>query len=214
MEEQIIIGQTYGHWTVISGPTGGGHGLHYNWECECVCGVRRMVRSVTLRKKYGGCGCIGREANRKNNTTHGYFGTRLYRIWSGIKRRCNNKTDHSYQNYGAKGVKMFSEWSADFAVFCSWAMANGYQDQLTIDRIDTYGNYEPSNCRWVDFVVQNNNTRRTRFLTAFGETKPLSYWAKDERCKVCWNTLATRIQKGWDHERSIACPPFQCHSAQ
>lgn len=90
---------------------------------------------------------------------HGQRGTRIYRIWKGMRSRCNTRRDTDYRFYGAKGVKVCAEWSS-FTMFRAWALAHGYTDSLTIDRINPFGDYEPGNCRWTTMAVQRQNTRR------------------------------------------------------
>ena len=90
-----------------------------------------------------------------------------------MKDRCYNPKDKAYKNYGERGIHICDEWLNDFKSFETWSMENGYQDNLTIDRIDVNGNYEPSNCRWVDMKTQNSNTRRNFFL-----------WYNDKWCTV------------------------------
>ena len=85
--------------------------------------------------------------------------TRLYNIWRGIKKRCGLPTAHAYENYGGRGICVCAEWRESFEAFRDWALANGYRDDLTLDRIDNDRGYEPSNCRWVSWVVQENNKR-------------------------------------------------------
>lgn len=95
---------------------------------------------------------------KNHNYVHGMKGTRLYRIWSGMKTRCLNSNDYHYKWYGARGIGICEEW-LEFKPFCDWALANGYQDNLTIDRIDNDGNYNPMNCRWVTQTEQCQNHR-------------------------------------------------------
>lgn len=94
------------------------------------------------------------EANYK----HGECSTRLYHCWNGIKQRCNNLNATQYQWYGSKGIKICDEWQNSFAAFRGWALANGYKEDLTIDRIDNDGNYEPSNCQWI--TMSENSKKR------------------------------------------------------
>jgi hypothetical protein len=128
--------------------------------------------------------------------------------WNGMKARCSIISNTNYKNYGGRGVKVCDEWVDNYKAFRGWALQNGYSDELTIDRIDNDGNYEPGNCRWVTADEQARNKRSTVRLTAFGETKPMLEWLKDKRCVVSRDTLARRIRDGYDHESSISCPIF------
>ena len=96
----------------------------------------------------------GKEASR---FTHGLIKTRLYGIWSNIKARCFNPNATRFERYGARGITICPEWKDDFQIFYDWAMSHGYADNLTIDRINPDGNYEPNNCRWVTYIKQNKN---------------------------------------------------------
>ena len=101
---------------------------------------------------------------------HGLCGTRLYRIRKYMLRRCNNPNCHSYQDYGARGIKVCQEWAdkeTGAEAFVTWALANGYRDDLSIDRVDTNGDYSPNNCRWADKATQARNTRAPKNRTGF-----------------------------------------------
>lgn len=145
---------------------------HTMWTCQCDCG--KIINVYASHLKSGAsvsCGCLSKERISKLNLSHGNTNTRLYHIWGGIKTRCYNKQSSSYRLYGDKGVIVCNEWLGKngFINFYNWSMSNGYSDDLTIDRIDNNGNYEPSNCRWADKKTQSNNTRRTVFLEYNGE---------------------------------------------
>lgn len=112
----------------------------------------------------------------KNHVTHGMSNTRLYRIYRDMRNRCNGLKKKDYDNYYARGITYCKEWET-FEGFRDWALSNGYRDDLTIDRIDVDGNYEPSNCRWITRAEQNSNTRQNRFITYNGETHTLKQWA-------------------------------------
>lgn len=129
------------------------------------------------------------------NKTHGLTKTRLYTTWGGMKARCNDKND---KDYGGRGIKVCDEWQ-EFEPFYQWALNNGYQDNLTIDRIDVNGDYEPNNCRWATKKEQGRNTRFNRYLTYKGETKTMSEWCEIYNIKQ--NTASTRIRLGWDLDR-------------
>ncbi|MBO7715855.1 MAG: hypothetical protein J6S85_19990 [Methanobrevibacter sp.] len=125
--------------------------------------------------------------------THGQRHTKLYKVWEGMKRRCFNKNDHSYKHYGGKGIKVCKEW-LHFPPFFEWAKANGYKEGLTIDRIDSNGNYEPKNCRWVSHKVQNRNYSRNHMITYNGETRCLADWA--DFFKINRATVLFRLKQG------------------
>lgn len=108
----------------------------------------------------------------------GIRNTRLYRIWLAMKNRCQNEKNLRYKDYGGRGIKVCNEWRNDFQTFYDWAMSNGYSDDLTIDRIDNNGNYEPSNCRWITTKEQNNNSRRCHVVEWDGEKHNITEWSK------------------------------------
>lgn len=133
-------------------------------------------------------------------TKHRMCHTRIYQIWNAMKQRCSNPKAISYPRYGAKGISVCPEWE-DFIGFYNWAMANGYEDHLTIDRIDGNGNYEPSNCRWTTKKEQQNNTSYNRRYTYNGETLTISQWA--EKAEMPRNMLNKRLLRGWDIEKAL-----------
>lgn len=132
---------------------------------------------------------------------HGGYGTRLYEIWRSLKKRCLNPKTEQYSNYGGRGITVCDEWRDSFQAFYDWAMANGYRDDLTLDRIDGNGNYEPSNCRWATWKEQQNNRRNNHFITYNGETKTLKQWS--EQVGIDWDILYSRLKKGWSVEKAL-----------
>lgn len=129
---------------------------------------------------------------------------RLYRIWANMRTRCNNPNFTKYEDYGGRGIKVCQEWQR-FELFYEWAMANGYADTLTLDRIDNDNGYSPTNCRWVTQTEQCNNKRNNHLLTYNGETLTIAQWAK--RLGVNYFSLHDRITKlGWSAEKAISTP--------
>lgn len=123
-----------------------------------------------------------------------------------MKNRCYNKNNTAYENYGGRGIGVCQEWLDDFINFYQWTMANGYRDDLTLDRIDVNGNYEPSNCRWATQETQCNNKRDNAKVTYKGETKTITQWARE--LNIHPNTLYSRIEKlDWDIDRAFSEKP-------
>lgn len=148
---------------------------HARYLCKCECGNEIKVRGHDLRTgNTKSCGCLKKETSVLVNITHGMGNTRLYRIWRGMKQRCKCESQASYKNYGGRGITVCDEWENDFKTFYDWAMVNGYKDNLTIDRKDVNGNYEPSNCKWATYKEQANN-RRNRRVEKYRESKSCAY---------------------------------------
>lgn len=160
-----LTGQKFGRLTVIKKVGIDKYGKSI-WLCKCDCGNEKEVKSDNLRRGVTkSCGCYNIDMLKRRDKTqisnlnkkHGKYKTRLYRIWQAMKERCYNPNRWNYDKYGGKGIVVCDEWRNDFMNFYNWAMANGYNDNLSIDRIDNNGNYEPSNCRWTDCCMQGYN---------------------------------------------------------
>jgi len=138
---------------------------------------------------------------------------RLYAVWQGMKRRCNNPSNNSFNDYGGRGISVCEEWENNYECFKTWALSNGYdptakQWECTLDRIDNDGNYEPNNCRWVPLITQANNKRNNKFYTCNGETKTLSEWARNKGLSV--QTLHSRINRyGYSIEEALSLKPLK-----
>lgn len=154
MKKIDLTGMTFNHLKVVeeSGRNKNGQVI---WLCECDCGNLSKVNGYNLRNdKIKSCGCRKTESNTK----HGQRKTRLYKIWSDMKRRCDNPKAPQYEYYGGRGIEYCQDWGK-FIPFYQWAIESGYNDSLTIDRIDSDGNYEPDNCRWATKEEQSRNQR-------------------------------------------------------
>lgn len=140
------------------------------WLCRCDCGNTKVVRAAMLTSgRSTDCGCVLKEKFRVQSE-HSVKKDRLYRVWGGMKKRCYNKNDHAYKNYGGRGIEVCDEWRDDYRAFREWAYSTGYdknakRGECTIDRINNDGNYEPSNCRWVNAKVQANNRRKRKAVS-------------------------------------------------
>ena len=147
------------------------------------------------------CGCVGRKHSREAKIKHDGRHTRLYSIWCNMKNRCYNKNVRSYKTYGARGIMVCDEWKNDFQAFHDWAVQSGYRDDLTIDRIDNDGNYDPTNCKWSTPLEQANNTSRSTMLTYKGKTMSLADWARE--LGMNQGTLRSRIRNNWPTEKAL-----------
>lgn len=193
-----LTGNRYGKLTVISRAknkkrkTGGSRTM---WKCQCECGNIITVESSHLKSGHSkSCGCITKK--------HGKFGTRIYKIWDSMYQRCYNRNNQAYKNYGGRGITVCDEWLHNFQSFYDWAMSNGYADDLTIDRKDVNGNYEPSNCRWATDVEQHNNTRANRYIEFNGETHTIAEWSRITGIND--STLRSRLgEYKWSIERAL-----------
>lgn len=182
---------------------------HPIWLFKCDCGETKEIIVYSVSSGHTqSCGCLNREiiCNQKANLRHGYCGTRLYRTWKGIRQRCNaNENDKNFKWYSSKGIKVCNEWN-DFETFKNWAFENGYNDSLTIDRIDVNGDYEPSNCRWATYKEQANNKSNNVFYSAYGETHNIEDWCKITGLARC--TIYVRLRKfHGDFEKAISTKP-------
>lgn len=154
----VFSGDRYGRLTIISA-SNKRNGLRY-FLCKCDCGNIIDTRFVMLRSgQTKSCGCYRDENNKVSGYKHGFKKTRLYRCWADMKRRCLTPGNSSFKWYGERGISVCIEW-LDFDVFKNWALQNSYSDNLTIDRIDVNGNYEPGNCRWITIQEQQKNKRK------------------------------------------------------
>lgn len=170
------------------------------YRCLCDCGRPHIARSSNLKAgRTSNCGCSRYKHNGRSR--NGNKTSRLYYIWESMRQRCTNPASTSYHNYGGRGIGVCTEWS-DFGPFYDWAMLNGYEPHLTIDRIDNDGDYTPENCHWATHKDQARNTRANRLVTFRGDTKCVMEWAEILDINVV--TLHARLFRyGWPIERAL-----------
>lgn len=191
-----LTGKTFNHLTAITEIGKNSNGT-YIWSCVCSCGNKTKASTSDLvRSNIKSCGCIQGTWSK----THGKAKTRIYRIWSNMKNRCTNKNLDSYKYYGGRGITVYDEW-LKFENFNEWSMENGYDDHLTLDRVDNNKGYGPDNCRWASRSQQMNNTRQNTKVEINGENKTIAEWA--EETNINYSTLYNRYWRGDRGEKLI-----------
>lgn len=194
-----LTGRRFSRWTVIERApdhiSSGGYKFTA-WKCRCDCGNEKVVLSNALISgRSESCGCLHAEHQadiaRSNFKTHGSSKTRLYHIWAGMRKRCYDQSASNYSNYGGRGIKVCDEWNSGYGQFRDWALAHGYRDGLSIDRIDVDGDYTPDNCRWADRVLQANNRRTSVCYEYNGVTHTIAELARlyNLNYKSLWKKL-------------------------
>lgn len=187
-----LTGQRFGRLIVIK-RDGVTDSKHTRWLCKCDCGNFSYVSKVNLKNgSTKSCGCLKKE--RFTNYKHGKVTNKLYYIYNGMKSRCYNHNNKAYKYYGERGINICDEWldkKNGFISFYNWAIQNGYKENLSIDRIDVNGNYEPDNCRWATNIMQANNKRTNVKISFNNETHTLREWSKI--LNIPYGTLQDRI---------------------
>ena len=194
MIDYSIIGKRFGRLVVLDLDHVSEKNHNSWWKCQCDCGREVVVYRGSLTSGDSiSCGCYHREHVRDFSKTHGMSSTPLYSTWSGMVQRCTNPNAKNYERYGGRGVTVCSEWD-DFKNFHDWAVTHGYEQGLTIDRKDNDLGYSPDNCRWVDRITQQNNTRRNKLVTFNGETRSIAEWSRI--LGINHETLQYRVNRG------------------
>ena len=195
-----MIGKTFGSWAVLERKENDKKN-NARFLCKCKCGKEKIVYKQSLVHGISkSCGCNNYKNLRVTPTRHGMSGTPIHTVWTHMRSRCLNSRNKNYKNYGGRGIKICSEWDV-FENFYEWSMNNGYRKELSIDRIDNDGNYEPSNCRWATNKVQQNNTRITRKIMINGTQKTISELVNETGIPRA--TLYARITKNYPAEKLL-----------
>ena len=203
-----LANQKYGYLTPIK-PIGRNKNGYAIWLCKCECGNECQVAyPYLIRGNTKSCGCYRRKTSSEkmkklHKPIHGLHGTRLYNIYNGMKARCYNPKSHKYKNYGGRGVTICNDWLGKngFINFKNWAFANGYQNNLTIDRINVNGNYEPDNCRWADITTQENNRTNNTIYEFKGIKHTQKEWADILGCHR--STINRSLKRGLSFEEIV-----------
>jgi hypothetical protein len=178
------------------------------WKCICDCGKTVTVSTQNLRQgNTKSCGCLKKAFVSQINYKHGKKGTRLYNVWKDMKKRCYYSKASNYKYYGGRNITICDEWLGEYGFenFSLWALANGYSDELTIDRIDSNKNYCPENCRWITIAEQQKNRRNN--VLYYYDGKKLSAREWSEITGIDLGVLLNRLYSlGWNVERALTEP--------
>lgn len=203
---EINSGDKFGKWTIIEeiAPKIISKKPRRMFRCKCECGNIGEVQLACLRNGHStSCGCEQKKRASETQTKHGLAEKHpLYCTWKNMKKRCNNPNTSEYKNYGGRGISVCESWSNNFQEFYNWAINSGWSKELTIDRIDTNGNYCPENCRWATIEVQLNNTTKNHYIEYNGETYTLSTLAK--YLNIPYNIVRYRLSNcKWNIEQLL-----------
>lgn len=199
MLKNDLTGMRFGKLTVIE-YLGRKHHSSY-WKCQCDCG--NIVECYYGNLKRGtttSCGCMRSFYARQSRNCHGESTSRLYKEWSTMKGRCYNKNASGYERYGGRGIRVCKEWG-EYWPFREWAYSHGYEDNLSLDRIDVDGDYSPDNCKWITMFDQQSNKRTNRFIEYGGQKKTISQWAR--YLGIGTGAIRYRLSAGWSPEECL-----------
>lgn len=193
-----MTGMRFGRLVAISKTNERSANGSVKWLFRCDCGNEVVIDGSSVRNgSVKSCGCYHVECatmQGANKRVHGREPERLYNIWCGMKSRCYNPNAPKYHRYGARGIKVCKEWASDFTAFRDWALTHGYADNLSIDRIDNDGNYEPANCRWATMKQQNRNRSTNHMVDYHGKSVTLVEYA--EKTGMDYDALKRRVYNG------------------
>lgn len=191
-----LTGERFGNLTVIERDINNAKSGNARWVCKCDCGNMVTVIGSHLRSGHTkSCGC-----KKIGEISKGRSKERLYRIWTRMHKRCENKKDEHYKWYGANGVKVCEKWS-DYDIFKEWALKHGYAQDLSIDRINVHGNYCPENCRWTTMKKQANNKTNNRIVSIDDQKYTVSELA--DKLHIQPYTIYNQLKLGWDIEKIV-----------
>ena len=195
-----LTDQTFGRLLVIKKE--GRRGGHISWLCLCECGIKKIIAGRVLREgKSRSCGCLAKEKATLRQISHGMHGTPTYICWKNMKARCGYKRNGCYHNYGGRGIKVCDEWLS----FENFMRDMGRRPvDMSLDRIDNDGDYEPGNCRWATDRQQQQNTRKNIYVNYRGQQLCLSEASRKSGVK--YTTIYERLKAGWPETELFKLP--------
>ena len=199
-----LSGQRFGRLTVIERAENMGSATR--WKCLCDCGKESIAHAGSIVD--GGtksCGCLRLERWLESALDHGMSNSLEYSSWHSMKRRCLDPSHTAFKFYGGRGIKICPQWIGEngFANFLN-DMGKRPDSSYSLDRINSQGDYEPSNCRWASRTTQARNTRSNKLLTMNGKTQCLKAWS--EELGIGAKTITCRLDRGWTVERALTQP--------
>ncbi len=200
-----LVGQTFGRLTVEKEVQSQKYNRYF--ECKCICGKTKIVSYSNLKSGHTqSCGCILRDLylSKRKAKKNINKNSRLYRIWTLMKNRTNPNNLQKRHRYFDRGITVCDEWRNSFPIFEKWAIENGYSDELTLDRIDNNKGYNPSNCRWADYLTQENNRENNNRYFYEGKNRTLTEWSR--ALNINYETLRTRLKNNWTIKDAFTRP--------
>lgn len=201
-----LTGKKFNRLTVDSFAGYGKRGKE--WLCWCDCGDPCIIEGTSLKNGHTkSCGCLVGDRIREIRLTHGDASgtpTKLYMVWAAMRQRCGNPNNPAYKYYGGRGIEVWEEWT-DYSIFKEWAMENGYQEGLMLDRIDNDKGYQPDNCRWATQEEQSNNRSDNIFVDIEGEEMTLAQAANKYGLK--YTTVVSRYHRKGLRGAELVKPP-------
>jgi hypothetical protein len=199
-----LTGKTFGKLTVLGLDRVENHKSYWLFECSCDNKTQKTLLSYNVTKGVTtSCGC----AHKEKITKHGLWNSRLYKIYYNMMSRCYNPKSTGYEYYGARKITVCVDWYDNFENFSIWSLSNGYEDHLTIDRKDVYGDYRPDNCKWSTVKEQGFNRRDNRVVTINGITKTITEWANDS--ELSRSTINGRLNRGVSPDKLLDPKKYQ-----